>query len=96
MAEDVIPNSVIMPKMGSPLERVIGARTNLSINRNCEDWPVRADAGEDMCDALTPHKATLRRIGWIDQKGRVWTSTPSMLRFDGGSLTPLLIDVRED
>lgn len=42
------------------------------------------------------HVATLRRVGWLDQKGRVWTETPSGLGFDGGSLTPLLIDVRED
>lgn len=42
------------------------------------------------------HKATLRRTGWLDQKGRVWTETPSTADFDGGSLTPLLIDARED
>lgn len=42
------------------------------------------------------HNATLRRVGWLDQKGRVWTEVPSTLDFDGGSLTPLLIDTRED
>jgi hypothetical protein len=41
------------------------------------------------------HTAGLRRIGWMDQKGRVWTQMPSGREFDGGSLTPLLIDVRD-
>lgn len=40
--------------------------------------------------------ATLRRVGWLDQKGRVWMTVPPMVLFDGGSLTPLLIDTRED
>jgi hypothetical protein len=40
--------------------------------------------------------ATLRRVGWLDQKGRVWLATPPAAQFDGGSLTPLLIDARED
>lgn len=42
------------------------------------------------------HTAKLRRVGWLDQKGRVWTQVPASADFDGGSLTPLLIDVRED
>jgi hypothetical protein len=42
------------------------------------------------------HTATMRRVGWLDQKGRVWTEMPSTADFDGGSLTPLLIDARED
>ena len=46
-------------------------------------------------DAAPHHFATLRRIGWIDQKGRVWTKIPPISDFDGGSLTPLLIDTRE-
>lgn len=41
------------------------------------------------------HQATLRRIGWLDQKGRVWLKCPPSAEFDGGSLTPLLIDARE-
>lgn len=40
--------------------------------------------------------ATLRRVGWLDQQGRVWTAMPPGAGFDGGSLTPLLIDARED
>jgi hypothetical protein len=40
--------------------------------------------------------ARLRRIGWLDQKGRVWLACPPMAQFDGGSLTPLLIDARDD
>jgi len=41
------------------------------------------------------HTASLRRVGWLDQQGRVWTEVPPSDGFDGGSLTPLLIDVRE-
>ena len=32
----------------------------------------------------------------LDQKGRVWLKVPPGSQFDGGSLTPLLIDARED
>jgi hypothetical protein len=39
--------------------------------------------------------ATLRRIGWLDQKGRVWLKVPPSSEFDGGSLAPLLIDPGE-
>lgn len=45
--------------------------------------------------SVTHHCATLRRIGWLDQKGRVWTEIPSAAGFDGGSLTALLVDIRE-
>ena len=41
------------------------------------------------------HCASLRRVGWLDQKGRVWTEVPSTSSFDGGSLTPLLVDARD-
>lgn len=55
-----------------------------------------ADRLREAWDAsITHHTATLRRIGWIDQKGRVWTEVPSSASFDGGSLTPLLVDARE-
>jgi hypothetical protein len=46
-------------------------------------------------DAAALHFATLRRVGWLDQKGRVWTKIPPTHGFDGGSLTPLLIDARD-
>lgn len=46
--------------------------------------------------SITHHTATLRRVGWLDQKGRVWTEVPAGPDFDGGSLTPLLVDVRGD
>jgi hypothetical protein len=49
-------------------------------------------------DAHTGQQVTavsLRRVGWLDQKGRVWTQTPPTAGFDGGSLTPLLIDARD-
>lgn len=41
------------------------------------------------------HSAKLRRIGWLDQKGRVYLHVPPSAEFDGGSLTPLLIDARD-
>jgi len=71
------------------------ARTNMRLHKG-DDWPVRADvyhADEGTC-SYEDH-ATLRRVGWLDQKGRVWTYVPSSLDFDGGSLTPLLIDARQ-
>ncbi len=49
---------------------------------------------EQAWDAACQHFATLRRVGWLDQKGRVWTKIPPSADFDGGSLTPLLIDAR--
>lgn len=42
--------------------------------------------------------ARLRRIGWLDQRGRVWLKVPSTRRageLGCGSFTPLLIDARE-
>jgi len=50
---------------------------------------------EQAWNAAAEHFATLRRVGWIDQKGRVWTKVPASDGFDGGSLTPLLIDARD-
>ncbi|MGH3417781.1 MAG: hypothetical protein ACRDVE_14480 [Actinocrinis sp.] len=67
-----------------------------------EDWPKTADVwdrGDNAwlrIDGLGRPVATLRRVGWLDQKGRVWTEIPPQAGFDGGSLTPLLIDSRED
>lgn len=57
-----------------------------------KDFELMEDAWRE---SRRTHCATLRRIGWIDQKGRVWTDIPPSSMFDGGSLTPLLIDVRE-
>jgi hypothetical protein len=73
-----------------------------------EPWDVPADSFYDddldvrACTRLVTVKgaqvpaARLRRVGWLDQKGRVWLATPPAAQFDGGSLTPLLIDARED
>lgn len=74
-----------------------------------ENWAVPADVKPDQLDEdlLVPCRAalvqgqpvpaaTLRRVGWLDQKGRVYVSVPPSRDFDGGSLTPLLIDARED
>lgn len=45
------------------------------------------------CDNGVP-AATLRRVGWLDQQGRVWTAKPPPEA--GDSLMPLLVDARED
>lgn len=76
--------------------------TGLRASRG-EDWPVKTDAErrrKDLgagthCTPESEQQATLRRIGWLDQRGRVWLHTPPSAEFDGGSLTPLLIDVRD-
>ncbi len=42
--------------------------------------------------------ATLRRIGWLDQRGRVWLKIPSTAKAANlgcGSFTPLLVDPGE-
>jgi hypothetical protein len=77
-----------------------------------ERWPVPADTAVKDLDGDGPDElipatlvnvrgsrvpaATLRRVGWLDQRGRVWLGTPPCATFDGGSLTPLLIDARDD
>jgi hypothetical protein len=64
-----------------------------------EDWEVRVDTRggtePSRFDARGVPLARLRRIGWIDQKGRMYLEVPSGARFDGGSLSPLLIDPGE-
>jgi hypothetical protein len=75
-----------------------------------EPWDVRPDLKPDDADTglftyvhcaehfpsrMKVPVARLRRIGWLDQKGRVWLSMPNGTEFDGGSLTPLLIDPGE-
>lgn len=65
-----------------------------------DTWPVKADlihfrGGPGYDSPVRDDVATLRRVGWLDQKGRVWTAIPPAADFDGGSLTPLLIDPRE-
>jgi hypothetical protein len=76
-----------------------------------EDWDVLPDLhehptldGHFAYTHMAPHRPTgnevpvarLRRIGWLDQKGRVWLTMPQPADgFDGGSLTPLLIDPGE-
>ena len=62
-----------------------------------EAWPVHGDRfrASDGSGWLHDTTATLRRVGWLDQRGRVWLHTPPQDGFDGGSLTPLLIDARD-
>lgn len=74
--------------------------TGLSLNRNCDRWLVPADSSlevfhEDSTIRVWQQHATLRRIGWLDQRGRVWLEIPPSDEFDGGSLTALLIDPGE-
>jgi hypothetical protein len=38
----------------------------------------------------------MSQVGWLDQKGRVWLECPPSTGFDGGSLTPLLIQLSYD
>lgn len=66
-----------------------GAQTDMKVYEG-EEWKVVVDRADE------EHRyfATLRRVGWLDQKGRVWTKIPPSAGFDGGSLTPLLIDAR--
>jgi hypothetical protein len=57
-------------------------QTHLSLSEH-EDWPV-ADG------------AQFGRVGWLDQKGRVWTAVPPFkIGWDlgCGSFTPLLIQL---
>lgn len=83
--------------------------TGLDVSKG-EDWQILPDMrpareGEDGLMLYARHAthrsgftvpvARLRRIGWLDQKGRVWLEVPSSAQFDGGSLTPLLIDPGE-
>lgn len=86
-----------------------GVLTDLRLHEG-EPWDVLPDmkmSGNDddplpVYARLGPHRsgcnvpvARLRRIGWVDQKGRVYTMCPPQAGFDGGSLTPLLIDPGE-
>ena len=59
------------------------------------DVPFRQQLEEAWQASRKRHTAKLRRVGWLDQKGRVWLKVPPSAQFDGGSLTPLLIDARE-
>jgi len=76
-----------------------------------ENWAVAADVKPSEVDenlliisrtvsvrGVNVPAASLRRIGWLDQRGRVYTGADMVKfsEFDGGSLTPLLIDPRED
>lgn len=60
-----------------------------------DDLPYYPHLAESVSHHVKVPVARLRRIGWLDQKGRVWLTMPSGIEFDGGSLTPLLIDPGE-
>ena len=62
-----------------------------------EPWPATGHiSGEaSSCDHEVPRaQITLRRIGWLDQKGFVWASAKDWQEAGGpnGSITPLLIN----
>jgi len=88
-------DTFIARKLGSPNDIAIGYQTDMRLHQG-EDWQAKAhDSGyQYYChDHDKPVRAVmLRRVGWLDQKGRVWTETPATDDFDGGSLTPLLIN----
>jgi hypothetical protein len=74
-------------------------QTNLHLYEG-EPWEATAHSCapltgiSDICPDHLVSQSTIimRRIGWIDQKGRIWKEAPHPDSFDGGSLTPLLIN----
>jgi hypothetical protein len=73
-----------------------GAQTDLRLYQG-EDWEATAHTvvnANSFCPEHDVPQCTirLRRIGWVDQKGRVYTEIPPQEGFDGGSLDPLLIN----
>jgi hypothetical protein len=88
--------------VGTPCMVPDGLPTGIRINQNCESWGATGHGGMSR-NKPCKHKLAgnpdvenvtirLRRIGWIDQRGRVYVKCPPMQEFDGGSLTPLLIN----
>lgn len=89
-------------------QAVEGRLTNLRCSEG-EPWDVPADTKPDdvmdipMVCRFVPNRAggqtpaaRLTRIGWLDQRGRVWTKIPATADApDAGSFTPLLVDNRE-
>lgn len=88
-------STVTAPSLADPARPCIGVFVGIRASEG-EDWKVRADLvpADNDTYGLSSH-ATLRRVGWMDQRGRVWQTMPSGKDFDGGSLTPLLIDARD-
>jgi hypothetical protein len=87
-------SSTVNPALGQPGKLAEGWPTALRLSDG-EDWPVTGHTVRTPVRQC-PHDVELaviklRRIGWLDQKGRVWTIQPDTHEFDGGSLTPLLI-----
>jgi hypothetical protein len=82
-----------------------GQETALRLHEG-EDWTVLADTDADGYHRTFRHNsggrevacATLRRIGWLDQRGRAWKHIPPGAvaeEMQCGSFTPLLIDARD-
>ena len=81
-------------------------QTPLSLNLNVVDFDVACDVWDRAdidggkwlrTDSRGRPVARLRQVGWIDQKGRVYPVAYGRLGsgWDGGSLSPLLIDPGE-
>lgn len=72
-----------------------GIQTDMRLYQG-EEWEAAGHAGAPPrpCDhEVARVTVRMRRVGWLDQRGRVWTSIPPAAGFDGGSLDPLLIAV---
>ena len=82
--------------MTSTETEIQGAPTPMRLNVG-ENWEVTGHVGPREprpCDHdVLRASVMMRRVGWLDQKGRVWTEIPPSASFDGGSLDPLLIAV---
>jgi hypothetical protein len=65
----------------APVEPPVLTPMSLSV---AEEWPISSAPW-----------LRVRRVGWLNQKGRVWTEIPPISEFDGGSLTPLLIQLED-
>jgi hypothetical protein len=90
-------SNTVNPALEGQPEKLAEGWPTLLRESQGEDWLVIGHTWRTpirKCDHEDAELATLklRRVGWLDQKGRVWVVQPTTREFDGGSLTPLLID----
>lgn len=87
---EVRTSRAYISELEAALARAVEERDELLAAIN-SDEPVQTQmflpAAEDWPDVTM----RVRRVGWLDQRGRVWYSIPPSDDFDGGSLTPLLV-----
>lgn len=99
--EVVRPADAPTPEDGAP-GRTAGDvpcwETGLSLSASVDFTALGRVAGpfteDEACKLVAPIR--MRQVGWLDQRGRVWLETPPAAGFDGGSLTPLLIQLSYD